>query len=174
MKTDIARTFAALNATNEAILYAKSPEELYAKVCEAAFSVGDFLAVAIFLLEPETNLLRFAAGCGDDVASPAQHRHFDRGRYARGFRGLPGRPFATGKICVSNDFLNDPRSLAWREGAKANQVGAAAALPLICNGQSVGVLLVSRREARLDRRADRLDAGAGVGKHFVCARQFRP
>ena len=67
MKTDIARTFAALNATNEAILYAKSPEELYAKVCEAAFSVGDFLAVAVFLLEPETNLLRFAAGCGDDV-----------------------------------------------------------------------------------------------------------
>ena len=54
MKTDIARTFAALNATNEAILYAKSPEELYTKVCEAAFSVGDFLAVAIFLLEPET------------------------------------------------------------------------------------------------------------------------
>ena len=44
MKTDIARTFAALNATNEAILYAKSPEELYAKVCEAAFSSGDFLA----------------------------------------------------------------------------------------------------------------------------------
>ena len=46
VKTDIARTFAALNATNEAILYAKSPEELYAKVCEAAFSGGDFLAVA--------------------------------------------------------------------------------------------------------------------------------
>ena len=42
MKTDIARTFAALNATNEAILYAKSHEELYEKVCEAAFSSGDF------------------------------------------------------------------------------------------------------------------------------------
>jgi len=68
LKTDIARTFAALNATNEAILYAKSSEELYEKVCEAAFSSGDFLAAAIFLLDPETNLLRFAAGCGDDVA----------------------------------------------------------------------------------------------------------
>ena len=60
-------SFAALNATNEAILYAKSPEELYRQVCEAAFSSGDFLATAIFLLEPDTGMLRFAAGFGDDM-----------------------------------------------------------------------------------------------------------
>ena len=61
-------------------------------------------------------------------------------------RASAGRPFATSKVIVSNDFLNDARSLAWREGASAGQVGAAAALPLICNGHSVGVLLVTRRE----------------------------
>ncbi|MBR1274206.1 GAF domain-containing protein [Bradyrhizobium sp. AUGA SZCCT0283] len=146
MKTDIARTFAALNATNEAILYAKSPEELYTKVCEAAFSVGDFLAVAIFLLEPETNLLRFAAGCGDDVP---RLRSIDISIVAGTPEGcgVSGQAFRDRKICVSNNFLNDSRSLAWREGAKANQVGAAAALPLTCNGERVGVLLVSRREA---------------------------
>jgi diguanylate cyclase (GGDEF)-like protein len=146
VKTDIARTFAALNATNEAILYAKSPEELYAKVCEAAFSVGDFLAVAIFLLEPETNLLRFAAGFGDDVP---RLRSIDISIVAGTPEGsgVAGQAFRDQRICVSNDFLNDQRSLAWREGAKANQVGAAAALPLICNGEALGVLLVSRREA---------------------------
>ncbi|MEH2613769.1 sensor domain-containing phosphodiesterase [Bradyrhizobium sp. AZCC 1693] len=146
MKTDIARTLAALNATNEAILYAKSPEELYAKVCEAAFSVGDFLAVAVFLLEPETNLLRFAAGCGDDVP---RLRSIDISTVAGTPEGsgVAGQALRDRRICVSNDFLNDQRSLAWREGAKANQVGASAALPLTCNGESVGVLLVSRREA---------------------------
>ncbi|MEH2558377.1 diguanylate cyclase (GGDEF)-like protein [Bradyrhizobium algeriense] len=145
MRTDIARTFAALNATNEAILYAKSPEELYAKVCEAAFSVGDFLAVAIFLLEPETNLLRFAAGCGDDVP---RLRSIDISIVAGTPEGsgVSGQAFRDRKICVSNDFLNDPRSLPWREGARAGQVGTAAALPLTCNGEGVGVLLVSRRE----------------------------
>ncbi|NOJ48579.1 bifunctional diguanylate cyclase/phosphodiesterase [Bradyrhizobium archetypum] len=146
MNTDIARTLAALNATNEAILYAKSPEELYTKVCEAAFSVGDFLAVAVFLLEPETSLLRFAAGCGDDVP---RLRSIDISVLAvtpEG-NGVAGSAFRDRRVCVSNDFLNEARSLAWRDGAKANQVGAAAALPLICNGQSVGVLLVSRREA---------------------------
>ena len=145
MKTDIARTFAALNATNEAILYAKSPEELYTKVCEAAFSVGDFLAVAVFLLEPETNLLRFAAGFGDDVP---RLRSIDISIVAGTPEGsgVAGQAFRDRKICVSNDFLNDPRSLPWRGGAKAGQIGAAAALPLIRNGESVGVLLVSRRE----------------------------
>jgi len=145
VKTDIARTLAALNATNEAILYAKSPEELYAKVCEAAFSVGDFLAVAIFLLEPETNFLRFAAGFGDDVP---RLRSIDISIVAGTPEGsgVSGQAFRDRKICVSNDFLNDPRSLPWREGATAGQVGTAAALPLTCHGEGVGVLLVSRHE----------------------------
>src|SRR5664279_3331665 len=67
LHTNMARTFAALSATNEAILYAKSPEELYRRVCEAAFSSGDFLATAVFLLEPGTDRLRFAAGFGEDI-----------------------------------------------------------------------------------------------------------
>ena len=72
METNIARIFTALSATNEAVLYAKSPEELCRQVCEAAFSSGDFLATAIFLLEPDTDMLGFAAGFGED---------FDRGEH---------------------------------------------------------------------------------------------
>ena len=145
MKTDIVRTFAALNATNEAILYAKSPEELYEKVCEAAFSSGDFLATAVFLLEPGTNLLRFAAGFGEDTV---RLRGIDISIEANTPQGsgVCGQAFRDRKVCISNDFLNDPRSLAWRKGAADGQVGAAAGLPLTCNGHSVGVLLVTRRE----------------------------
>jgi hypothetical protein len=66
--TTLARTFAALSAINEAILYAKSPDELYQKVCDAGFSSGDFMAVAVFLVDSDGRLLRFAAGRGDDVA----------------------------------------------------------------------------------------------------------
>jgi GAF domain-containing protein len=147
VKTDIARTFAALNATNEAILYAKSPEELYEKVCEATFSSGDFLAAAIFLLDPATNFLRFAAGCGDDVA---RLRSLDISIVANTPEGsgVCGQAFRDRQVCVSNDFLNDQRSLAWRAGARAARVGAVAALPLTCNGESVGVLVVTVHEAR--------------------------
>jgi diguanylate cyclase (GGDEF)-like protein len=143
LKTRIARTFAALNATNEAILYAKSPEELYEKVCEAAFSSGDFLATAVFLLDPETSLLRFAAGFGEDTVRLRGINISIIADTPEG-SGVCGQAFRDQKVSISNDFLNDPRSLAWRQGARKGNVGAAAALPLTCNGRSVGILLVTR------------------------------
>ncbi len=146
METNIARTLAALSATNEAILYAKSPEELYRQVCKAAFSSGDFLATAVFLLKPKTNMLRLAAGFGEDIARLSSIDISIVAGAPEG-SGVCGQAFRDQKISVSNDFLNDVRSLAWRQGACEACVDAAAALPLTCNGRSVGVLLVTRREA---------------------------
>ncbi|MBV8925539.1 MAG: EAL domain-containing protein [Bradyrhizobium sp.] len=146
MPTALARTFAALSATNEAILYAKSPDELYRKVCEAAFSSGDFLATAVFLLEESTDFLRFAAGFGEDIARLCSiNISIVEGRPEGA--GVCGQAFRAGEVVVSNDFLNDPRSLAWRDGARKSGVGAAAAVPLTCQGRCIGVLLVTRREA---------------------------
>ncbi len=146
LETTIARTFAALSATNEAILYAKSPEELYRQVCEAAFSSEDFLATAIFLLEPGTDMLRLVTGVGADIE---RLRSIDISVVANTPEGsgVCGQAFRDQKLCISNDYLNDARSLAWRKGARAAHVGSAAALPLLCNGRSVGVLLVTLREA---------------------------
>jgi diguanylate cyclase (GGDEF)-like protein len=146
LQTDIARTFAALSATNEAILYAKTPEELYGQVCEAAFSSGDFLATAIFLLEPGTGMLRFASGFGEDVVRLCKIDISVVADTPEG-SGVCGQAFRDQRVVVCNDFLNDPRSLAWRSGASEAHVGAAAALPLTCNGRSVGVLLVTRHDA---------------------------
>ncbi|WP_456666839.1 bifunctional diguanylate cyclase/phosphodiesterase [Bradyrhizobium sp. USDA 3240] len=145
MQSSIGRTFAALNATNEAILYAKSPEELYGKVCEAAFSSGSFLAATVFLLEPDTGRLTFAAGCGDDVARLRSIRISILANVPEG-EGVAGRAFRDQSASVSNDYLNDVRSAAWRSGLAAAGVGAAAAMPLVCNGRSVGVFMVTRRE----------------------------
>jgi diguanylate cyclase (GGDEF)-like protein len=144
--TTLARTFAALSAINEAILYAKSPDELYQKVCDAGFSSGDFLAVAVFLVEPGGQRLRFAAGCGDDIPRLCSLLITTEADTPEG-AGVGGEAFRNQKLCVSNDYLNDPRSLAWRAGAAGAHIGAAAALPLLCNGKSVGVLYVTRSEA---------------------------
>jgi GAF domain-containing protein len=146
VQTTLARTFAALSAINEAILYAKSPDELYQKVCDAGFSSGDFLAVAVFLVEPDGRRLCFAAGCGDDVARLRSLEITTDSGTPEG-AGVGGEAFRNQKLSISNDYLNDPRSLAWREGAAKAHIGAAAALPLLCNGKSVGVLYVTRREA---------------------------
>ena len=146
LKSDIARSLVALSLTNEAILYAKSPAELYRKVCEAAFSSGDFLAVAVFLLEQTTGRLRCVEGFGEDLA---RLRSIDISSIAGTLEGegVGGKAFRSQALCVSNDYLNQPHSLAWRESAARARVGAAAALPLICGGRSVGVLMVTRRKA---------------------------
>ena len=146
METTLARTFAALSAINEAILYAKSPGELYQRVCDAGFSSGDFLAVAVFLAEPDGRRLLFAAGCGEDVARLSSIEITTEAGTPEG-SGVCGQAFRDQRLCISNDFLNDPRSLAWREGAVRAHVGAVAALPLICRSRSVGVLFVGRSEA---------------------------
>jgi hypothetical protein len=146
LSTALARTFAALSATNEAILYAKSPEELYRKVCEAAFSSGDFLATAVFLREEGSDFLRFAAGFGEDLARLCSIDITIVEGTPEG-SGVCGQAFRARDVVVSNDFLNDQRSMAWRAGACKGEVGAAAAVPLTCQGRSVGVLLVTHHEA---------------------------
>jgi diguanylate cyclase (GGDEF)-like protein len=145
LETNITRTFAALSATNEAILYAKSPEELYEQVSKAAFASGDFLATAVFLREAGAQMLRFAAGFGEDIERLCRIDISTVANTPEG-SGVCGQAFRDQKLCICNDYLNDPRSLAWRQGASDGNVGAAAALPLTCNGQSVGVLLVTMRE----------------------------
>jgi diguanylate cyclase (GGDEF)-like protein len=145
LSTDLARTFAALSATNEAILYAKSPDELCRKVCEAAFSSGDFLATAIFLRAEGTDFLRLAAGFGEDIARLSSIDISIAAGTPEG-SGVCGQAFRDREVVVANDFLNDPRSRAWRAGLREGKVGATAAVPLTCQGRSVGVLLVTRRD----------------------------
>jgi hypothetical protein len=146
VQTTLARTFAALSAINEAILYAKSPDELYQKVCDAGFASGDFMAVAVFLVEPDGRRLRLAAGCGDDVERLRTIEISTVEDTPEG-SGVGGEAFRTQKLCISNDYVNEPRSLAWREGAAKAGIGAAAALPLLRDGKSIGILLVTRDEA---------------------------
>src|SRR5260221_13368539 len=103
------------------------------------------MATAVFLLEPGTNMPRLAAGFGDDIK---RLRAIDISIVASTPEGsgVCGQAFRDQRLSISNDYLNDTRSLAWRAGAAKEHVGWAAALPLICNGRCVGVLLVTRRE----------------------------
>ena len=71
-KERLTRMFAALSATNEAIMRAKSREELFDLVCEAAASGGRFTSTTIALADSGSDLLRIVAAAGsggrDDAA----------------------------------------------------------------------------------------------------------
>ena len=146
LETDIARMFVALSATNEAILHAKSPTELFQPVCEAALSTGDFLVAAVLLLQPESGNLVMTAGAGREFERlRALQISIDASRPER--LGVCGEAFRNQSPCIGHDFVHDARSLASRQATEQQHIGADAAWPLVRGGHGVGVFYVARRDA---------------------------
>jgi diguanylate cyclase (GGDEF)-like protein len=132
--------FAALSATNEAILRNPSPEDLYRSVCEAAVDGGGFITAAIFLSGSRTEL-RAVAGAGADYDIMSQTRIETTSATPEG-RGLAGEAFRVGRTIVSNNFQADPRLKPWREKAIARGIHAGAAVPIRRGESTIGILLV--------------------------------
>jgi diguanylate cyclase (GGDEF)-like protein len=135
--------FAALSATNEAILRSQSQDELYQRVCDAAVKGGGFRSAGA-LLPDEQGYLRIVAAAG--VVGPEPIKISVNAESEHG-HGLCGTAFRTDRSCISNDFLNDDRLRPWRHKAANGQVGAAAAVPILRNGRSIGVFLFLLAEA---------------------------
>src|SRR5437763_142875 len=124
----LARMFAALSATNEAILRAKTPEDLFQRVCDAAVHGGKFSVTLVVVPEADMSA-RILAATGP--AGPRLRElklTIDPDRPEG--RGLIGTAFRTLRPCVTNDFLNDPRLAAWHASAREGGTRSAAGLPL--------------------------------------------
>src|SRR5882724_2761187 len=109
----LVRMFAALSATNEAVLRINSQENLFQQVCEAALHSGNFVAAAILLRKSGTDTLKAVAAAGDDGELRAGTYSVSENSPAG--HGLVGIAFRTCKPCVSNDLLNDERLKAWHQ-----------------------------------------------------------
>jgi len=138
VSTNIAQMFAALSATNEAILRATSEDELFQRVCDAAVFGGKLLGTGAYLTGPE-HRLRFVAGAGAGIdtlrgLTSSTDEDSDDGQ------GLASSAFREGRPVVNNDYLNDERLRPWH--AQARRIGArsAAAVPIKRHGSSVGAL----------------------------------
>jgi diguanylate cyclase (GGDEF)-like protein len=133
-----ARMFAALSATNEAILRAKTHGELYQSVCDAAVYGGKFKITGALLAEPD-NSLRIVAATSENGAIPSPTISVDA-KSKRG-QGLAGIAFRTARACISNDVVNDERLGPWRDDNLRDGVGATVAVPILKGETSIGVFL---------------------------------
>jgi diguanylate cyclase (GGDEF)-like protein len=138
--------FAALSATNEAILKTDAPEELFQRVCDAAVHGGGFKAAGA-LLPQSDGWLRFAAVTGHDDKRPLTDIRISIDPDSEHGRGVAGTAFQTARSCISNDFQNDERFLPWRQENRGEGIGAAAAVPILKDGRSIGVFLFFLAEA---------------------------
>ena len=127
LTTNIARMFAALSATNEAILRAGSEDELFQRVCDAAVFGGELLGTGVLLAEPDQRL-RFVAGAGVGLDTLRGTTSSTAADSVEG-QGLTATAFRTGRPCVTNDYVNDDRFRRWH--VQATRIGArsAAAVP---------------------------------------------
>src|SRR6185312_14311352 len=107
------RMFGAISATNEAILRAKTEQDLYQWVCDAAVHSGKSAATVALLSEPDSIWLK----------------------------AVSGRAFRTQRPAVNNDILNSTLGQPWHQAARETGVTACVAVPLIKADESVGVLL---------------------------------
>jgi PAS domain S-box-containing protein len=141
----VARMFAALSDTNEAIMRVSSPEDLYQRVCEAAVHGGRLLAASICVPVEHSADAKIAAVAGAG-AERLRNVHLSIDGATPEGRGLIGTAFRTQAPCISNDFLSDARTAYWHEVARQSDIAAGAALPLVQHGRTIGVLLLYSAE----------------------------
>jgi diguanylate cyclase (GGDEF)-like protein/PAS domain S-box-containing protein len=137
----LTRMFAALNATNEAILRAKSRDELFELVCEAAVTGGRFTSTTIGLADPDSDFFRLVASAGPNAKAILNRQYAITAARPEG-RGLMGIAYRTGQPSISNDYENDKNTSHWHKDARGWGVKSAATVPFFNRGSPTGVILV--------------------------------
>jgi diguanylate cyclase (GGDEF)-like protein len=142
----LSRMFSALSATNEAIMRAKTRDELYQMVCEAAVKGAKFTSTTIFLAESGNDFFRTVGSAGPNVDILKDRRYSPRADLPEG-RGLSGTAYRTGQPSVSNDTRANEKAVQWpyaNDTERSSKAGAA--LPLFSQRGVVGVLLFMAAE----------------------------
>ncbi len=141
----LARMFAALSDTNEAIMRVSSSEDLYQRVCEAAVHGGRLKAASICVPRETSGDAKIVAVAGEDADTVRDVQISIDSATAVG-RGLVGTAFRTQAPCISNDFQNDSRTAHWHDAARQAGIASGAALPLVQHGRTMAILLLHSAE----------------------------
>ncbi len=130
--------FAALNATNEAILRSTSSSELYQRVCDTAVHGGHIRITAV-LIPNDAGSLDVVAATSETGFIPQISISVDEASVHG--HGLAGRAYRSGRPALSNDVVQDDTLKPWREHSIACGVGSTVAVPIIQRARSIGVFL---------------------------------
>ncbi|MBL0727040.1 EAL domain-containing protein [Piscinibacter sp. HJYY11] len=137
--------YSVLSATNEALLFAKTPAELFQRVCDAAVDGHQFLTAAVTTPDADTAWLRVEAASGIAATQLRESRISVDAKTIEG-QGLVGEAYRGMKPAISNQFMQDPRTKPWHGPASRAGVASAAAIPIVRGTQAFGVMLFYARE----------------------------
>ncbi|OFE11325.1 hypothetical protein PHACT_12240 [Pseudohongiella acticola] len=135
--------FSTLSNINGAIIRAETVATLYQDICAAA--VNESLFAMTMIVTPDAGgELNGVAMMGDETFE-AQPLQISADAGTPQGQGLVGSALRDGVAMISNDYINDPRSLPWRDLLINQGLNSAAAMPLFQRKQVVAVMLFYSR-----------------------------
>lgn len=141
------RMYAALSASNEAILRATTPADLYQQVCDAAATSRYIPMAAILLADAQSAALQVQASAGVTVEQ-IQALALSVDPATPVGDGLVARCFRSAAPQVTDDYQRDERTTEWHRFAHDMGVQSCAVVPIIKAGQVIGVMLLAAQRKR--------------------------
>ena len=130
-----------ISKANEITLHAKTPDELYSKICEMAVGFDDIIFSWVGKVNDESKKLipLCSAGKGQgylDVVKIISTANQPEGE------GPAGRAYREGNYCYSNDIENDPTMAVWKNEGLKRGFRSCIALPLKTNEIVVAIFVL--------------------------------
>ncbi len=135
----LTRLYGTLRLVIRETMRARSREELFRRVCEAAVNSGGFLMAWVGEYDAASDSIVPVAQCGDDGYLRSLKIVVAEGPASR---GPSATVFRSGRYCVSNDFLCDPTVAFWHAKAARSGIRASAAFPIREQDAVIGVMSV--------------------------------
>lgn len=139
------KLYLASSQISRAMLRSRSRQELLHEVARILVEAGGFAMAFVAWYDPESGQLKPVARFGECT------EYVDRMRIFADERpegcGPSGMAFRSGVCYLCQDFLEDPRTVLWRDVAAACNWHASAAIPISMGGKPVGIVAAYAREA---------------------------
>ncbi|HTY50485.1 MAG TPA: PAS domain-containing protein, partial [Steroidobacteraceae bacterium] len=146
------RLYRTLLVTKRVITRMPGPHSLFIRVCQCLVDEGGFsLAWVGWHEESERRLVPLASAGDDDGYTRLVTVYTDERPEGRGPAGIA---FREGRTCVSNDLLDDPRTLLWHAPMAARGYRSAASFPIRARGTVRGILSAYAKETDFFRQEE--------------------
>ena len=132
--------YSALSECNQAIVRCSSEEELFPQICRFAVQYGGMIMAWIGMLETRTRCIEPVASFGDGTDFLSGVRIPVDLNASSLSMGVTASCIRENKPFWIQDYLGDPRTVAWHAHARVAGWGGVAAFPLMRDGVAVGAL----------------------------------
>ena len=141
----LTRMYATLSHANQAIVRARSEDELFAEICRVAVEKGGMLGAAVRIVDEEAKILRQVA-VTESLRSVSDKIVVSIDPALPELKSLARTAYSEDRVCIVNELSAGPSAPYWQQCAYAEGIRSVAALPIRRGGKPVGVFLINERQ----------------------------